>query len=1188
MSREHLGNIIRDFDPEKFGRFFEEKSPSFHPLLERDRALDDDYFGESRKIGVFDFEGGERVGVYAFQVTSALSERSGKKLQFEKGREILKTNDPTYHAGIFIFSDAAGNFRFSLIYKQFIGTKRTFNHFKRYTYFVSREFTNKTFLQRIGLGDFSSIEKIKEAFAIGPVTDIFYKEFFDEFQKIVDVVREKNGIKHEEPARDFVLLFAIRIVFLGFIQKRKWIGDDERFIQQLFQEYQKAGRTDEFYRGWLSVLFFESLNKKFAPRQYFPRNINDALMMAPYLNGGLFREKPGYDDNGWIIPDQEIGEFFEFLFSHSFTIEENSADDEDLQLNPEFLGIIFERLVNKADGAVYTPRTEVDFMCRLSLVKWLGKNLEVPVTKTNLYELFFQEGESDEDQKEGSFSPKEAQGIVNKLEDIAICDPAAGSGAFLVGMMQVMDEVEQSLKERYGLGDDDAFTRKKRIIAQSLYGVEVKEWAVWIAQLRMWLSLFIEAPESMRLSPLPILPSLEFKVRRGDSLVQRIGSKLFPIEGHAKIQSKSLKDKITKLKNFKIDYFNNDSSVKWGFDKPREMELKIYRDILDDEIREKEDDLRRIRNTKHTKTVSLFGEAIEPEQESLPFDTEEAKVLETEIAELKKQKDLIRGDKPLIWNIEFADIFLDKGGFDIIIGNPPYVRQEKIADPMGHIKDSKAYKNLLQEMVRQDFPDDFPPKLKINAQSDLYTYFYIRGLRLLNSGGVHTFICSNSWLDAGYGTWLQKFLLDRAPVDCIIDNHARRSFDAADVNTIISVIHAPVKERKRKVDESHLVKFVAFKKPFDESLYTENLLGIEDAAEVVSTDVFRAYPITVGALLEVGTEYGSEEEKAMKLGQYAGDKWGGKYLRSPEIFFTVFRKAEPFLRKLQKHLSGERYPNTGGADGFFIFTDFAEKGDIFSVRNEKTLNGTDGYEGVIESEYLVDLIKDVTKKKKNIVIECSDAKCLVIPNEKILSKNLLDYVKWGEKEGYDKRSVTKQQNPWYKPTRQMLRGADVLLPRSFGETFVIHYNPKKLISLRFYRLHSYDPEKTEVLVAYMNTTLHWLIFEALGNKSQGQGVLDFYMDDFLRQEVPVILDSELPKALDFMKRREIGTIFQECGIDPKSKTPIEEQEPNPLPDRAVLDKIVFDALDLSEDERKDVYRAVCRLVWNRISKAKSV
>ena len=167
---------------------------------------------------------------------------------------------------------------------------------------------------------------------------------------------------------------------------------------------------------------------------------------------------------------------------------------------------------------------------------------------------------------------------------------------------------------------------------------------------------------------------------------------------------------------------------------------------------------------------------------------------------------------------------MDKGGFDIIIGNPPYVRQEEIEDPTGKVKDKKEYKKYLQEMVRLDFPDAFPPKKKIDGKSDLYTYFYIRGLRLLNESGIHTFICSNSWLDVGYGIWLQEFLLRHAPVELIIDNHAKRSFEAAEVNTIISIIHAP----QKNFDKNRLVRFVAFKQPFEEVVYTETLLEIEN------------------------------------------------------------------------------------------------------------------------------------------------------------------------------------------------------------------------------------------------------------------------------------------------------------------------------------------------------------------------
>ncbi|MBI4652093.1 hypothetical protein HY745_12625, partial [Candidatus Desantisbacteria bacterium] len=329
------------------------------------------------------------------------------------------------------------------------------------------------------------MDKIKEAFSLSAVTDIFYKDFFIEYNKLVEAVKRKNMSIDQEKARDFILLFSVRTIFLGFIQKKGWIGNDEKFIQNLLKEYEKKySGKDLFYNRWLDPLFFEALNSSPGSKVAYRNNdfsveTEKKLQMAPYLNGGLFKQKQGYDDRKFFIPDKEIIEFFDFLFSHNFTIEENSYEDEDLQLNPEFLGIIFERLVNKADGAVYTPRTEVDLMCRLSLVKWLEKNINLPF-KNNLYELFFREGEKEEDQKHGSFSEREKKEIIYFLENITICDPAVGSGAFLVGMMYVLDEIEQYLKLSIGIKDINAFERKKRIIAQSLYGVEVKEWAVWI------------------------------------------------------------------------------------------------------------------------------------------------------------------------------------------------------------------------------------------------------------------------------------------------------------------------------------------------------------------------------------------------------------------------------------------------------------------------------------------------------------------------------------------------------------------------------------------------------------------------------------------------------------------------------------------------------------------------------------
>ncbi len=1121
-----MQEIIDDFSPDKFTRFFREKNRSFAPRQESFTHYNDEYFYDGIKLGEIKFSESEKVVVCAFKANQPLSERSGKKAQYEKGKKILK--DTQSDAGIVIFYDRHGNFRFSLIYPEVIGNRRQWSNFRRFTYFVSPdpEFTNKTFLQRIGGkdndGGFLSLDKIKEAFSLSAVTDIFYKDFFVEYNKLVESVKKRNKILDQEKTRDFVLLFAVRTIFLGFIQKKGWIGNDEKFIQNLLKEYQKkCVNKDLFYKKWLTPLFFQALNSPPGRKvsygdNDFSKETEKNMQMAPYLNGGLFKEKLDYDDQDYFLPDKEIKDFFDFLFSHNFTIEENSYEDEDLQLNPEFLGIIFERLVNKADGAVYTPRTEVDLMCRLSLVKWLQKNISSPIAKANLYELFFREGEKEEDQKRGSFSERETKEIVGLLENLTVCDPAVGSGAFLVGMMQVLDEIERDLKSRISVKDIDAFERKKRIIAQSLYGVEVKEWAVWICQLRLWLSLFIEAPDSLKGSFEPILPSLDFKVRQGDSLVQRVGSKSFPVLGHAMV-SETVKRKVTQLKNLKNEYFGNKTPMKdWEI---RQRELAIYEEILQSEIIEKQKELNRLKNVQPETKSSLFGdEFFKPAQKELDFNKEKISLLESEIDEFVDQKQNIRKDKPLVWNIEFAEIFVESGGFDIIIGNPPYVCKENIIDPTAKIKDKKQYKELLTKMVRLDFPNDFSSKVNISGQSDLYIYFYIRALRLLNPKGIQTFICSNSWLDVGYGAELQKFLLERVPIEYIIDNHAKRSFDAADVNTIISILHAPVK----KIDPTHLVKFIAFKKPFEESIFTEYLLQIEEAKRVVANDIFRVYPITTYDLKEAGTEYEEEEEgqKKIKLGKYIGEKWGGRFLRSPDIFlFRILNNKN--LGSITEFCSFEGYIHDNN-----VSTKFPKAKIILSSQSISRINITQSYHGVGIS------------------------------------------------------GIRKSGNSRLIP--------DFVIPRTFSQKFIVARNSDGLLFKRFYKVLCKNKHHLKNLSFIFNSTIQVLFWEYIGIPA-GLGALNFYLDDFKRIKIVKPEKIDFPeKTIEKFINREISLIFEECGIDPKSKIPIEEQEPKPLPDRAELDKIVFDALGLTVDERKEVYRAVCRLVWNRISKAKSM
>jgi hypothetical protein len=1174
-SRELLKNIIANDDPVKWASFFSAKTSGFGKSEEPLMGYENDYFSDCKLIGDIEFrKDGQKVLVISIKVLKELSERSSRKAQYTLAKKILK-DQGVFDAGIFIFYDSNGCFRFSLVHEYHLGTKRTFSNFKRYTYFVGPSFTNKTFLSQIGDKDFRDYSALKEAFSLAAVTNEFYKEFLPKYEAMWGAVRNNFGdAPPAELAQNFALLFTIRIVFIGFIQKRKWLGDNETFLQHFQKEYREQGLHDQFYTTWLRPLLFEALahppgRKVSYGNNTFSKETELALQMAPYLNGGLFLEKTGFDDKDFFIPDKEIEDFFEFLFSYNFTIEENSLDDEDLQLNPEFLGIIFERLVNKKDGAVYTPRTEVDLMCRLSLVKWLQQNNTTKIPDRDLYELFFKEGgadAADDEQRFGSFSVTQYKDLLNLLENITICDPASGSGAFPVGMLHVLDEVEQHIRNRiidpeYAL---NSFERKKRIISNSLYGAEVKEWAVWICQLRLWITLFIDASDDLKLSQEAILPSLDFKIRCGDSLVQRIGNKLFPVQGHADIKS-HLKAKVTKLKQLKTDYFSNKIR---SIQMVRKAERDLFSAIINDEIIKRKEKLNAYQgNSTPNIQENLFGDTdIEPKNNVSLFK-ESIEALETEIEKLNKNLRALLDDHPLIWNIEFSEIFAEKGGFDLVIGNPPYVRQEQIADPNGIIKDNKVYKGLLQEMVATDFPDYFynrsRSKLlqKIDLKSDLYAYFYIRSLRLLNPKGLLTFICSNSWLDVGYGTWLQRFLLHRAPVHFILDNHSKRSFEAADVNTIISIIGAP----QRNVAKDHLVKFVAFKKSFEDVIFTENLLWIEESNKTLTNDDFRVYPMTNSELLDTGSEY--EHDRQAGMGTYIGDKWGGKYLKSPEMFLDIYysNKVFPF-----NEIVDIKYGVKPGKVNFFYL-------------DEATAS-----KHAIEKKYLIPAVVSSQHFDKIFIEPTHYIFTSTESKSEMLGTNALKYINNGEKQKMNSGASVEAHRPfWYTLKWEYF---NTIFFRFWDKRF---FSPISIVKMICSDNFCYGNFKIndwcgKILV---NSTFYFLQIELFGNSNQGQGVLTTYMEhDYPYIRLPKINENDDLYRLTLKKinQRAISDIFTESGIDPLSDIPISKQDPSPLPDRAALDKIVFDALDLTEKERKEVYRAVCQLVWNRLSKARSV
>ena len=1171
-SLSSLNALTKSYSDENLISALRSLARNFRALSKELTLETDESITQSLLIGEIDFPSGG-LAISSHLVFGDLTERSSRKKQFDLAKNFLKSSlNQNYQAGIFIFHDSHGNFRMSLIYAETDGKKRLWSNFRRFTYFVSPNLPNRTFIKQFGSLSFSSLDEIKDAFSITAVTNLFYEEFFQVFDGIVETSKIAGKRISNLLAKDFATLFVIRIIFLGFIQKKSWIGNDQDFLASLWKEYSKTrGKNDNFYRDWLAPFFFRALNSPYGTE--LPKSLTKIspeyrkkYAEAPFLNGGLFRIRDGIDDQEIEISDEQVEKFFNFLFSHTFTIEENSNQDEDLQLNPEFLGIIFERLVNGENGAVYTPRPEVDFMCRMALSKWIQRNFE-SIDFQLVNSLIFRSKEVDI-RDASVLSIPDRKKVLKAVQGLTICDPAVGSGAFLVGMLQVIEEFTDIIALSLGQKEELRFDKKRKIVRDNLYGVEVKEWAVWICQLRLWLTIFIEAPNELIKSQKAILPSLDFKIRQGDSLVQLVGKVNFPIAEHSRELNNEARKKLEDLRIAKSKYFENIDGI--DAKSLKKKELSIYVEMIENQLDRIKEELPKLELEKTYASSSLFGEL----DSSDPNISRLEKLIANKLAqsnELIGQLKVLGDEKPLVWGIEFSEIFNTNSGFDVIIGNPPYIRQEDIEDPLGRIKDKKVYKNYLELMVKEDYPDYFSAKTKINAQSDLYTYFYIRSLRLLNSKGVHIFICSNSWLDVDYGHWMQKFLLERCTLDSIYDSQAIRSFSGADVNTVISVIFP----EKRVSD--YVVKFVDLKSNFGDFSYFENINDIQKSHKTVATDSYRAFCISRSELIIHGSKSSLEETTTTGDEVFMGDKWGAKYLRSPDIYHKlVLQNPTQFLSV--GDLAEVKFGAKTGINEFFILDDATIK------------------QWGIEKKYLKPLLRSVKEVKTYFVEKNELSGSLFFCNyskKELKGTNALKYILWGEKQQTKKavfwpnvESVQGRSN-WYSIGAEILKNADILSNRFIDSRFFFIEAGDFSVADTFFIVKFTNSADRELLIALMNSSLIYLFTEIYGRKNLGEGLLTIYGPEL--KQIPV------PDPKQFTTKARIGIlnsysklrgnpiqdIFSELGFDPLNGTV------SPHKDRYEFDLRIMRALGYEEAELLEVYNSLVDLVRQRKSKAQS-
>jgi len=1231
--------LIHNFSIENLQEVLLAKNPDFELYQERlFSPFEDEFFTEIYEIGKVKLKDNTLLKAYAIKVAINLTERTSKKKQFDIAKKILNS-ETGLDAGIFTFFDEARNFRFSLVYKIYKSTergiKKEFSYYKRYTYYISPELPNKTFKLALRDADFSSLDTLIEAFSVEKVTEEFFEAYKYALKEVI-IKSLSNYDTSYDKKHSFAQQLLSRILFIYFLQRKGWFKwkdyvQDKNYLKNLWFKYknwrENKGLKDVFYSQWLSSLFFGAFNGPLGRKLYLhrdlPEEIKESFSLMPFLNGGLF-SRTELDELGFDVPDHVFEWLFEpddkdkkkgFLEIFNFTIDESTPIDVEVAVDPEMLGKVYESLIAEEErgssGIFYTPRVEIDFMCRLSLVHYLE---ETGIDKEKLIDFVF---EPHNEELIKNLTLDELRKIKTSLDKVKIVDPAVGSASFLVGMLNILVELHTELTRRLEGREENLFALKNKIISENLYGVDIKDWAVMVGELRLWLNLIVETDEKyMDIYTKPLLPNLTFKLRQGDSLIEEIAGVSIKLRSDLFIPN-NVKQKIIELADKKAAYFSGQRSADLKEKEEIEkLEQDILKEVIDSKINELqkkklsfEDSLKRLKSQKtldgkHTKTQKKEINKLEKEILAISKEIEHWQKVLSQIG-LKAKKDYF------LWEIDFAEVFYQKGGFDIVIGNPPYVRQELIAPPLENQENysddewreiKKQYKEKLIQSVKNVWGNN----IKIDKKSDLYVYFYYHGLSLLRPEGVFCFINSNSWLDVGYGAGLQEFLLKNMKPVFIIDNLKKRSFKQSDVNTVIVLIKKPSK----KLDNFTL-KFVAFKKPFEEVLNAEVIKKIERVDKPIFDDEdFRFYPKTKKELLEEGVEVPEKDElikSDLEHLPYIGNKWGGKYLRAPEIYFKILEKGKGKLVRLGDIAEVKRGFTTGANEFFYLkpvemtvkeVMEIAEKNPQALIRVQNSA----GWEGEIEVEFLKPVIIEYEEFKK---INVEPNGLIFVYPEIEYTKTLYkanEYIKWGrdlrskgrqkQKKGIPLPQIRSLQNKkyWYAFKPNLKLQSNVFWTKRIGERFACLYTPKKVFAdQKLYVLLDIKCNILKLLLS-LNSIIQRFFIEIEAKEYTGSYTLSELsvqnVESLLIVNPSVINSVSDLDIKEIIKTKSFYSIFTELGFDPNK--PIREQEPNPLPDRKALDDLIFDALGLTEEERKEVYWSVAELVKNRLEKARSV
>jgi len=555
--------------------------------------------------------------------------------------------------------------------------------------------------------------KLWDSFNFEPINRKFYLELVEHFSLLVHHLEKTYGRKDSVM---FTTRLIGRILFIWFLRKKNLINRNMNYF-----EVKDPYDQSTYYRSKLEILFFETLNKEILERLH-----GDTI--TPYLNGGLFdiSSTDFFNDKKLSFPNAFFNQLFETLSKYNFTVDESSPEFQQVAIDPEMLGRIFESLLSeeidevtgsskkKVTGAFYTPREIVNYMCEQSILEYLRTRIPDSPDRDKRFEELIRLPETifrDQDQNKRRDWKPYSEAIIKALDGdgqdpLTILDPAVGSGAFPMGMLHLLTKIYGRLDPKY---EKNISKFKRSILSKSLYGVDIEQTAIEICRLRAWLSIIVDIPEAEEVEP---LPNLDFKFVCANTL--------FPLDNphqDSLFDDHQLKEKLISIRN---DYYKSNIKSK---------KIKLQTEY-----------------TNLTSNSGLFDSMKTQQLKSYhPFDIGSS--------------------------AEFYDPDLMSGieKFDIVIGNPPYIDSETMVKN-GLLKEreyiSKNYKFA-------------------SGNWDIYIAFFERGLGLLKSDGNLIFITPDKWISKNFGLNFRKSNLSHFKN---ITHVGRNVFESAKVDSIITQI----------------------------------------------------------------------------------------------------------------------------------------------------------------------------------------------------------------------------------------------------------------------------------------------------------------------------------------------------------------------------------------------------------------